>query len=432
MIRKLLVVLGNIGVIMAVIAVIVALGMLKPPAEQGKPQSFDPVVFVEGVEYAPVTLRVFAQGEVRPRQEIALTTQVGGKITMVSDSFAGGGVIRKGEVLVAVEDADYRLSLTRARAQVATAQQALAIERAESELAKRDYEELSSGDDLSGQPSDLTLRGPQLARAEAEYQAALANLQDAELALERTRIRAPFDGRVRSISANIGQFVSPGTRIGEIFSTDMAEIRLPLTDADLAKLGLPLAFSGDDGPLVKLSTNVAGKDRTWTGRIARVDAAIDPSTRQIAAIVQVDDPYGKGADDGFPLAIGLYVDALIEGPSLDSATTVPRIALLRDGAVYTIDGQNRIKLTPVTVAAYSGDGVVITDGLVKGDKVVVSRISVPVGTKVRALTAGEDLTDVSAPQADDTETDEANDAEATETSASGSAGAQSAGNAGAQ
>jgi RND family efflux transporter MFP subunit len=401
MIRKLIVIIGNLGVLAAFVVGIFILGQMKPQPERGEPQSFDPVAFVETVDFAPVQLRVFAQGEVRPKQEIFLTPQVGGKIVSVSPDFAAGGLIREGETLVQIEDADFRLAVTRAQAQVAQAEQALKIERAESELAQQDYQELSGLSD-QGAPSDLALRRPQLARVEAEYQAALANLRDAQLALSRTQVKAPFSGRVRQINANVGQFVSPGFQLGQVFSTDVAEIRLPLTDEDLARLDLPLAFTDDGtGPDVTLSTIAAGKMRTWTGRVKRVDAAIDASTRQISAIVEVKDPYGAGADDGFPLAIGLFVDAEISGPKLDRAITLPRIAVQNDNTVYTIDDENRIVSNTVTVATYTRDGAIITDGLSSGDRVVISRLNAPVGSKVRPL----DPNDPSA--ADDTEEDDA-------------------------
>ena len=167
--RKLSVILANFGVVAAFVLLIVGMGMLRPKPEKQDPVSLAPVVFVEDVQYKPVALDVFAQGEVRPKQQIDLATQVGGKIVRVADNFAEGGVIRAGDVLVEIEDADYRLAVTRANAQVATAKQALEIEKAESALAKADFEELA-GNGENVVASDLTLRRPQLARAEAEYQ----------------------------------------------------------------------------------------------------------------------------------------------------------------------------------------------------------------------------------------------------------------------
>ncbi|MGV6819854.1 MAG: efflux RND transporter periplasmic adaptor subunit [Parvularcula sp.] len=385
MIRKLFVVGGNIAILAAFIMLFVMMNQMKPKPETKVVETKPPAAYVEEVHLSPVSLTVMAQGEVRPRREIALTPEVSGKIVFVSDKFVDGGIFKKGDLLVRLEDADYRLALTRARARVATALQALEVERAESELARQDFEELNGQRGSSA--SALTLRKPQLARAEAEYNAAKADLADAELALDRTQLRAPFDGRVRSIAANIGQFVSPGSRIGELFSTDVAEVRLPLSDSDLAKLRLPFAFSAPygKGPEVRFTSLAAGQQRVWTGSLVRVAAAIDPGTRQISAIAQVKDPYGQGSHNGFPMAIGLFVTAEIAGPEIDNATVLPRIAVHEDGYVYTLNEANEVQRTPITVAASTAAGVVVIGGLDEGDRVVVSRLNVAVGTKITPL-----------------------------------------------
>lgn len=386
--RKLLVFGGHILVPALIVSLIIfGLAEMRPQPERQPPQIFAPTVFTENVAYGPTQLTVFAQGEVRPKQEIDLIPQVAGQIVEVSSDFADGGVITKGQTLIQIEDADYRLAVTRSRAQVATAKTALEIEQAESELARQDFEELQKITGKSS-PSDLTLRRPQLARAEADYRAAIANLREAELALARTSVKAPFDGRVRSIQANIGQYVTPGVRLGRIFSTDVAEVRLPLTDDDLGKLRLSLAFSDPvSGPQVDLSAVVAGAERQWLGRIVRVDAAIDASTRQVAAIVQVDDPYGEGADNGFPFAVGLYTDAIIEGPVIDRAIVLPRVAIRGADSVYVIEDDDTVREQPVEIAAYTGEGVVITGGLSDGERVAVSRVGAVDGDLVRPLQA---------------------------------------------
>lgn len=387
MIRKVAVILVSLGVIGLFVGAIIFLSTMRPKPERQEAQSFAPTVFVQEVTYTEAKLSVYAQGEVRPKQEINLTSQVGGKITAVSPDFADGGVIRKGQPLIQIEDTDYRLAVTRARAQVAQAKTSLELEEAESGLARQDYEELQGISGSDG-PSDLTLRRPQLARAEADYQAAIANLREAELALARTSLNAPFSGRVRSISANVGQFISPGQQLGRIFSTDVAEIRLPLNDDDLGRIDLSLAFNSPaDGPMVTLTAVAAGAERSWTGQIVRVDAAIDPSTRQVSAIVQVDDPYGTGADNGFPLAVGLFVDALIEGPVIQNAVALPRVAIVEGDSVFVVNEDNTVTQRKVKIAAYTRDGAIITGGLTDGERVAVSRVTVPDGGEVRPLDA---------------------------------------------
>lgn len=392
MIRKLFVVLGTIGIVAGFVVFTMVLGSFRPQVEKTEPEVAPPAVFYTEVSSEPRNLFVYTQGEVQPRTDISLTAQVGGKVVRVADNFIDGGTIRKGDMLVQIEREDYRLAVTQAEARVAQALQALRLEEAEAELARQDWEDLG-GLESGAEPSALTLRQPQLNQAKANYEAALADLRNAKLALSRTTIRAPFDGRIRRNNVDTGQFISPGTPVAEIFSTDIAEIRLPLTDTDLAKLGLPLAFTASEdnpGPRVELSATVAGQTRNWTGRITRTDAAIDPRTRQIAAIAEVADPYGAGSDNGFPLAMGLYVNAAIEGQSLPRAFVLPASALQTEDDVFVVRDDNTIEMREILIAATTNDGLIVIDGLTDGDRVLLARLpGATDGFEVTPLKPGE-------------------------------------------
>jgi RND family efflux transporter MFP subunit len=318
-----------------------------------------------------VTLDVYAQGEVRPRTDINLTAEVAGRIVKTSDAFVVGGAFNEGDLLVKIEDADYRAALAGAKARVAQAEEQLRREEAESDLARKDYDALGREAD----PSELTLRMPQLAQARAAFAAAKADQTSAALDLERTEINAPFKGRVRERSAGVGQFISPGAPIGKIFATDVAEVRLPMTDGDLAKLGISIAFvetPENPGPAATLSATIAGKFHEWNARIARTDGAIDPSTRQISAIAVVDDPYGAGADNGAPLAVGLYVDARIVGKPIESAILLPRSALYGRNSVYVIREDDTIEERTVAIVSADKDTITLAGGLDVGERVVTS------------------------------------------------------------
>jgi RND family efflux transporter MFP subunit len=369
--RKFFTLIGTIGILAGGVFLIAAMGAMRPKIKPETPEVTPPTVFFAAAEPRSVTLDVFAQGEVRPRTDITLTAQVSGRIVATGPDFVDGGAFEDGDVLVKIEDADYRLAVTSARARVAQAEESLKREEAEAVLARKDYEELGRGKD----PSDLALRLPQLAQAKAAYEAARADLKAAELNLERCEVKAPFDGRVRNRLAGEGQFVAPGSQLGRIFSTDVAEIRLALTDSDLAKLGLPIAYSETadaPGPPVLLSAVIAGAARQWRGRIARTDGAIDPATRQVSAIAVVDDPYGAGADDGAPLAIGLFVDARIAGRPLERAFVLPRSALYGRDEIYVIAADDTLKRRKVTVVSAERDTIIVSAGIEAGERVAIS------------------------------------------------------------
>ncbi len=357
MFRKFFTLIGTLGIFAGFIALMIGMSMMRPKPERQTPEIAPPSVFFTVAETQSVTLDVTAQGEVRPRTDINLTAQVAGQIVSTSDEFVNGGAFEKGDVLIKIEDAPYR-------AQVAAARARLAQEEAEAALARRDYEEFG----LTEDPAALALRIPQLEQVRAEYKAA-------QLDLERTTIKAPFPGRVRERIAGVGQYVSPGAQLGRIFSTDVAEIRLALTDSDLAKLGLPLAFSesaGNPGPSVDMTATVAGRLHNWRGRIARTEGAIDAATRQVIAIAVVDDPYGKGADDGTPLAMGLYVSATIAGKPYQNAIVLPRAALYGRDKVFTITADNTLEERTVEIVADGRDTVTIASGISAGERVVTS------------------------------------------------------------
>ena len=371
MFRKFFTLIGTVGILVGFFMLITLMGSLRPKPERQEVVETPPVVFYEIARAQAVTLDVSAQGEVRPRTDITLTTQVAGKIVATSDKFVDGGAFEEGDLLVKIEDADYRAAVASANARVAQAHEALKREEAEAALAAQDYKELG----IEGEANDLTLRKPQLAQARANYQAALADRRAAQLNLDRTEIRADFQGRVRERTAGVGQFASPGAQLGRIFSTDIAEIKLAMTDADLAKLGLPLAFTESDdepGPKATLTAEVAGGFHTWEGRIARTDGAIDPTTRQMSAIAVVDDPYGEGADNGTPLAMGLFVNALVEGKPYDSAFVLPRTALYGRDTMYVINDDDTLSERKVTVIASGRDTITISSGLIEGERVAAS------------------------------------------------------------
>lgn len=371
MFRKLITIGGTIGIFVGGIALIAAMGALRPKITPKEVALAPPAVFYMVAEPQSVTLDVTAQGEVRPRTDINLTAEVAGRIVKTSDAFVIGGAFNAGDLLVKIEDADYRAAVAGAKARVAQAEELLRREEAESDLARKDYEALGRDQD----PSELTLRMPQLAQARAAYAAAKADYSTASLDLERTEIRAPFKGRVRERNAGVGQFISPGAPIGRIFSTEVAEVRLPLTDSDLAKLGLSLSFvetPENPGPPAILAGTFAGEYHEWKARIARTDGAIDPATRQISAIAVVDDPYGAGADNGAPLPMGLFVDARIKGKPIDSAVVLPRTALYGRDTVYVIKEDDMLDARVATIVSADKDTITLAGGVSAGERVVTS------------------------------------------------------------
>lgn len=394
-IRRSAMVLAPIGVIVGVVMIMGVLDATKPKPEKKDEGPGALAVQVAPVEARSTRLSITVQGQAMPRTQAALAAQVSGRIVSVDPSFAAGGAFRRGQVLVRIDDADYRLAVIRARSQVAQAREGVAREDAESELARRDWEVLGQGQAASS----LALREPQLAQAKAALDAAQAQLRSAELDLERASVRAPFDGRVKTKRANVGDYVGPGTVVAEVFATDVMEVRIPLADSDLALLQTQVGFNATAarrGAEAHLSAQVGGQAQRWEGRLVRTEAAIDPQTRLVYGTVEVRDPFATR--NGAPLAPGLFVTAHIDGAKTEEFAAAPRSALKRNEFIYVVTAENTIDVRTVRAAQTTGDEVYFRTGVKPGERVVVSHLPSPrQGMKVtpiaRAASAEAENTD---------------------------------------
>ncbi|MEL6688010.1 MAG: efflux RND transporter periplasmic adaptor subunit [Pseudomonadota bacterium] len=357
-------------VIIGAVGATVGMSALSPEPEEKEDVIKALPVLTASAQSDTVQLSVLTQGEVQPRTEINLINQVPGRITYMSPNFIEGGVFEKGDLLVRIDPAEYRLRVTQARANVSQAETVLAREQSESELARMDWEDLGSG----GEATPLTLREPQMAEAAAQLEAAKASLAEAELQLSRTEVRAPFDGRVIERAVDAGEFVGMTGQLGQIYASDIMDVKIPLTQNELRQTGVYLGYAadGDAGLPVTLSADIAGRRVEWQGHITRTDARFDRQSRVLHAYVEVRDPFG--GETGQPaLGPGLFVDADIAGPVLDNVVTVPRAALRGDDEVYIVE-EDTLTIRSVEVQSSNRDRAVLTSGITPGDQVIVSPI----------------------------------------------------------
>ena len=364
-------------------------GVVGMSAFSPQPEENEDVVEALPVLTAPavsetVSLSVTSQGEVRPRTSVTLAAEVGGRISYVSDSLLPGGAFERGQLLVRVDPAEFSLRVTQAQANVAQAETTLMQAQSEARTAEQDIADLGIED-----VSDLALRRPQVAEAEARLASARAALAEARLNLTRTEVRAPFTGRVRTRTVDLGAYITPGTPLGEIFASGIVEVPVALTDRDLATLGLGIGFVADEdnpGPAVTLSALVADGYHAWTGRITRTDSSIDTETRVLFAYVEVEDPYGAASDGGVPLAVGLFVNAEIEGLVLPNSVVIPRTALRGEDRVFVAAADDTLEIRPVTVASSTRERAVLTSGLAPGEIVITSPVrDAGNGMKIKAV-----------------------------------------------
>lgn len=341
-----------------------------PSIEPRPPEVVAPLVRVIEAEAGPVQMSATTHGTVVPRTESDLVPEVSGRIVAISPSMVSGGFFSAGDMLIQIDPIDYEVALEQARAGLARAKSDLDnAERSytrQLDLAKKQSTSDSQKDDAENR----------LAIARATLSEAEALLKRAERDLARTGIVAPYDGRVRTERADVGQFVNRGSSIATIYATDFAEVRLPVNDDVLEFLDAPLTNreSGQMLP-VELSAEFAGKRHSWSGKVVRTEGEIDPTTRMINLVARVDDPY-QPRDNQAPLSVGLFVEAKIIGETLEDIVVLPRGALQTGGQqVYVVDDENQIRFRDVEVLRIIGEQVYISSGLKGGERVCVSALN---------------------------------------------------------
>jgi len=379
-----------------VAAVLIGMGLLgmrtlmagRAPLKKHKPSVPLPMARVIEIQTGPRPILIVGQGTVRPLQEIQLVPQVGGKVVYMSSALVDGGAFKKGSTLLRIEPVDYQLAVALYESKVKDSESRLKLLEEEASVAREEWLEIQGKIPGTGKkPPPLVVKEPQLAAAKAKLEADRAELKKTELQLERTRLRAPFSGRVSGKTVDVGQYVSPGKALATLYSTQVAEILVPLENEDLSWFHVP-GFTPGNGPgaLATARARIAGKELSWRGQVVRTEGKLDERTRMINVVVRVEKPYaGKP-----PLAMGLFVTVEIDGRILSNAALIPRSALHPDDVVWVVDEDSRLRFRKVRVARFSGEGVVIRDGLQDGDRVVISPIkAVTEGMRVRvALVKG--------------------------------------------
>ena len=395
-----------IAVLVAAVGIVVLLVVTRTPIQPKPPDVVAPLVRTVVAQPGPFQFVVQAQGTVVPRRESDLVPQVSGEVVWVSPDLVDGGFFEAGQPLVRIDRADYEAALESARANVA---------RSESEYARAKKErgrQRSLADRSVASQANIDDAENAYRVAEATLRERRAQLETAQRDLERTELRAPYDGRVRQEQVDDGQFASRGVPLAKLYAVDYAEVVLPLPDRELAYLDLSLArrtqeddpapSAGEDaekappearrdsGPVVTLRADFAGRRNAWQGRIVRTEGEIDPKSRMVQVVARVEDPYGVAATaDRPPLAVGLFVEAEIEGRVVQDAFVLPRSALHRDreeddDQVLVVDADSRLRFRPVDVLRTEHERVIVGAGLEAGDRICISPLrAVTDGMRVR-------------------------------------------------
>ena len=356
-----------------------------PKAEREKPPVT--VLQVETLIAAPNPYNIIIEsyGTIQPRTQGTLTAQVGGEIINVSDSFRQGSFFEKSDTLLEIDPRDYQTSLINAQANVSQAQAALAQEQAQAQQAAKDWKRLGN----SGKAPDLVLRKPQLAASRAQLEWNKAALAKANLDLQRTQIKAPYAGRIISKNVDLGQYVTTGAQMAEIFAIDYVEVRLPLTNREYAQIDIHENYRGeeniansDNSPEVIIDSKIGDTSYAFTGYISRSEGVFDTSTRQTYIVAHIDNPYGK-RDEGIPpLKIGQFVTAKISGKTLENVFIVPNRGVYQGSYIFVVEN-DVIRRRDIELIWQDDNNSVIGAGVASGDVVVTTPLNDTIsGTRV--------------------------------------------------
>ena len=345
------------------------------------------VVEVERGTYRPV---IVVTGTIEAEQDIILSPQVGGRVLSLSSTFTPGGFIKKGQVLLQIDPADYHNALLQKKSDLSRTTADLNIEMGRQNVAQKDYQILD--ETLSGELEALVLRQPQLNAARARVEAAQAAVNQAELELQRTTIKAPFDAHILSRNANVGSLISPRDNLGRLVGLDTYWVVTTVPLSKIPWLSFPNS-EAEKGSLVQIRNRVAEKKGAYrTGSLHRLIGALAEKTRMARVLISVSDPlaHQDGSAHLSPLMIGAFVETHIEANEIPNVVRLARDYIRADNTVWVMQ-DGLLQIRSVEIVFQDTDYAYISDGLQDKDRVVTTNLSrVADGAELRVKSVGKE------------------------------------------
>jgi len=380
-----------LAILLLAVLVVSGIFMTEPTAQRSSATKRTAMlVEVTRGEQGSFSPRIVATGTVRPEQEILLSPRVSGQVLAIADRFTPGGYVAEGEVLLQIDPADYETLLLQRRSELHQAEAELEMEVGRQEQARREYEGLKGT--ISDRYKTLVLREPQIQAAEATVEAAAAAVRQAELDLERTRIRAPFAAHVLSRDAHVGSQVTPGLLLGRLVGIDAYWVETTVPMSSLRWIDFPEVSSGGGS-----GQNVAGaaaqvRNRSaWPegvfrqGQVDSLIGALEDETRLARVLVTVADPLAQLPQSAGqpPLMVGAFVEVRIEGQPIENTVRLQRNYLRQNNTVWIMQ-DGLLQIRPVEVVFSDDEYVYIASGLEATEDVVTTNLATVVeGSSLR-------------------------------------------------
>ena len=311
-------------IVLVGVSIFTALKATRPDAKIRPVIETPLVVDVQEVTAQDTPIVIEAQGTTSPAQKIELRAEVTGRLVWKSEALLPGGRVQQGAPLARLDGRDYEIALRQQQASLGRARLELQVESGRKKVAEREWALLKRQ-----KTNATTLREPQYAAAQMGLEAAESGLQKAQLNLDRTTIRAPFNGFVERQSADVGQFVTPQMSLGSFVGSDRFWVTVKVPTHKLAWIQFPQGEQS--GSPVKVWQDVGAQRIERRGQVVQLAGSLDAAGRMAQVLIEIKDPLGLDAPESnsLPMLLGSFVNIDIQGKVMTQAVQVPRRAVAR-------------------------------------------------------------------------------------------------------
>ncbi|MBL7115559.1 MAG: efflux RND transporter periplasmic adaptor subunit [Kiritimatiellae bacterium] len=367
-----------LGILLPILILTAAVGVsiflikTKPKPKTRPPRERSTMVEITTIQTTNLPVKVCAAGTVLPATAISLQPEISGRIIDMAAELEPGGTFKKGDALITIDSRDYAFTQAAREADQKKAEAAYRLELGYQDVAKHEWTLIPDREQATDLDQELAMRKPQLQQAEAARNAAQAALDQAALNMERTTVRAPFNGVVRNRRVNIGAQVTPQTVLAQLAGTDTFWVLITVPTTDLKWIHIP-SKRNEKGS--KATVHNSRKDTVWHGHVIRRLPDLESAGRMAQILVAIPQPL-TAADH--PLLLGTYVDVTIEGTMLENIVAIPRSSFREGNIVWLCNKENRLEVRTIKPLWGNRQAVYIQSGLNTGEQLVISDLGTPI------------------------------------------------------